>query len=98
MSLEWQCSRLGQPCAVRFLLARGSSPALTHRSDGRKLVAGRVGSRQPRAAGRPASVSRDNGSSAPIEFVVDPKPDDIVSYPAVDRSYSRGSRRTARRI
>ena len=29
-----------------FLLVRGSSPALSHRSDGRKLVVGRVGSHQ----------------------------------------------------
>src|SRR5713226_4520819 len=50
----FQCGGLGQPRAVRFLFARGSSPALSYRSDGRKLVVGRRGRSQQAAPGNDA--------------------------------------------
>src|SRR6267154_4859893 len=47
----FQCGGLGQPRAVRLLLARGPSPALSYRSCGRKPVAGCVDRRWQAAAG-----------------------------------------------
>ena len=39
----FQYCRVGQPRALRFLLAQGSSAALSHGIDGRKLIVTRIG-------------------------------------------------------
>jgi hypothetical protein len=57
----FQCGGLGQPRAVRFLLARRSSPALSYGSDGRKLVVGRVGSHWRAAPGNGACAGAPLG-------------------------------------